>query len=447
MTRASQYLRIGGLYRYSVSGSDADESLDGLPNFFNRTRLQGFPRVQLDRGIAPIGRVKKSPGVDERTPAILISSTIHNKGSALNPWQDLIESDLGFARYFGDQKKAGNPALSPGNKLLIAELERHLSSDPSIRATATPILIFSGVKHDGRIKGNKRFEGLAVIEKAELITQYNPKIGYFTNYVFQFAILSLTDEFEELNWQWINDRRSPDLALNSTLEFAPKAWKYWVRHGVTSIDKVRRKVSTLDALNAIEQRPAPGSAEEKVLQQIYNFYTHQSSKHSFEHLASLVVMDFINSHGGSYEYGWITRGSGDGGVDFVGKIRLGQGFPAVQVLVLGQAKCEKLTKGTSAKDLARTVARLKRGWIGAYVTTSYFSKSAQAEMVEDGYPLIKINGLELAKHAIRLRDSSGYKDIIDYLKSIDTEYPQKIELRRPEEIITGQLGQDLNLRA
>jgi hypothetical protein len=431
----SQVLRLGKTYRYAVGVTDVEYEVDGLENFFRVTSCPGKARVQLDKGIAPIGKVKSSPGVESRTPAILISSTLHNKGSALNPWQDQIDADHGVARYFGDAKSAGNPSLATGNKLLLSEYEKHLSGDALERAKATPLIIFEGTKVDGRIKGNKKFSGLAVIERAELVTQYNPKIGYFTNYVFQFAILSLTPEDEELDWRWINDRRNPDLPLDATLEYAPKSWLRWIKLGNEGVELVRRQVSTLRVKKPESQKPKNGSAEAKALNEIYDFYSNESSKHRFELLASLVVMDFVNSNGGTYRYGWITRGSGDHGVDFVGKVEIGSGFSAVQVLVIGQAKCEIPSNPTNGKDLARTVARLKRGWIGAYVTTSYFSENSQKEIIEDEYPLIKINGLVMAQHAIRLRDAAGKKTLKEYLQSIDLEYPHRIQQRRPEDIL------------
>jgi hypothetical protein len=428
-------LRMGAIYRYAVGVGPSEYLKDGLVNFFFVTASPNRARVQLDKGIAPIGRVANSPLIQDRTPAILISSTIHNKGSELNPWQDQLVPDHGYARYFGDAKTPGNPSLAPGNKLLLSEYEKHLSGDPKIRAQATPLLIFEGVKVDGRIKGNKKFAGLAVIEKAELVTQYNPKIGYFTNYVFQFAILSLTAEDEVLDWSWINDRRNGELPLEATLENAPKSWLRWIKLGNERIELVRRQVSTLRVENPDKQKPKLGSPEDKALKDIYNFYSNHSSKHRFELLASKVVMDFVNSYGGNYRYGWITRGSGDGGVDFVGKVEIGSGFSAVQVLVLGQAKCEDPKKPTNGKDLARTVARLKRGWIGAYVTTSFFSPLSQKEIIEDEYPLIKINGLVLAEHALRLKDAAGKSTMKEYLLSIDEEYPEVIQQRRPEDIL------------
>lgn len=427
--------RMGTTYRYSADDRRQEPVVDGLPNFFYVVDVEGLPRVQLDKGIAPIGKIPSSQGVQSRTPAILISSTIHNKGSELNPWQDQIEPDHGFAMYFGDAKQRGNPATSPGNKLLLSEYEKHVSGDASVRAQATPLLLFQGVQVDGRLKGNKRFAGLAVIERAELVTQYNAKIGYFTNYVFKFAILSLTKEDEELDWSWINDRRDPALSVNATIEHAPESWKKWIKFGNPHLPSIRRKVSTMKLDDAASQQPKAGSSEAKALKTIYDFYTHTSSKSRFELLASRVVMDFVNESGATYRYGWITKASGDGGVDFVGKIEIGHGFAQVPILVLGQAKCEDPTRPTNGKDIARTVARLKRGWIGAYVTTSFFSKHVQSEIIEDQYPLIKINGQTLARHAIRLKDASGAKSLIDYLQEIDQEYDSSVEQRRPEDIL------------
>jgi hypothetical protein len=146
-------------------------------------------------------------------------------------------------------------------------------------------------------------------------------------------------------------------------------------------------------------------------------------------------MSHINTNGGNYIEGWVTRGSGDGGVDFVGKIRLGSGFASTDVVVLGQAKCEAPDKPTNGVALARTVARLKRGWIGAYVTTSYFSRQSQLEVIEDAYPLIKISGKTLAEETLKLAESGGFKSVLAYLEVLELEYPERIQSRRPDEVL------------
>ena len=69
---------------------------------------------------------------------------------------------------------------------------------------------------------------------------------------------------------------------------------------------------------------------------------------------------------------------------------IGSGFGAAKIIVLGQAKCESLNTPTSGTHIARTVAKLRRGWLGIYVTTSYFSNNVQIEILEDKYPLLLI---------------------------------------------------------
>ena len=173
---------------------------------------------------------------------------------------------------------------------------------------------------------------------------------------------------------------------------------------------------------------------EKCLAEIYAFY--EGKKHHFELLASKVVSSILNNSGTRYHEGWITQGSGDGGIDFVGRIDLGSGLAKVEVVVLGQAKCENYKTPTNGVHLARTVARLKRGWIGAYVTTSFFSEGSQREISEDRYPLITVSGLDLARETLKLVEQSGAIDVLDYLKILDVEYPQVISLKKPEDVLS-----------
>lgn len=106
-------------------------------------------------------------------------------------------------------------------------------------------------------------------------------------------------------------------------------------------------------------------------------------------------------------------------------MNIGSGFEGLDIVLLGQAKCEK--NATSGKDIARTVARLKRGLVGTYVTTSYFSDPVQLEILEDKYSLIKINGLKLAELIDRnvLGGSNDYKKLDRYLEQLEIDYNKK----------------------
>jgi Restriction endonuclease len=81
-----------------------------------------------------------------------------------------------------------------------------------------------------------------------------------------------------------------------------------------------------------------------------------------------------------------SRGSGDGGTDFVGRLDIGTDHATTSLVVLGQAKCVKPTTAISADQIARVIARLQRGWIGVYVTTGTYSTKAQEEIIDDRYP-------------------------------------------------------------
>lgn len=85
-----------------------------------------------------------------------------------------------------------------------------------------------------------------------------------------------------------------------------------------------------------------------------------------------ITQRIFNGNGAKFTPGWITSKTGDGGTDFVGRIDFGSDFSVLRIIVLGQAKCEKMDTPTNGRDIARTVARLKRGWVGAYVKPHIF---------------------------------------------------------------------------
>ena len=113
---------------------------------------------------------------------------------------------------------------------------------------------------------------------------------------------------------------------------------------------------------------------------------------------------------------------------------LGVGFGAAKLIVLGQAKCESLNSPTSGNHIARTVARLRRGWVGAYVTTSYFSEAVQREVIEDKYPILLVNGLLLSETVRLLAHESGIS-VKEFLELVDSSYDERIRSRNPEEIL------------
>jgi Restriction endonuclease AspBHI N-terminal/Restriction endonuclease len=428
-------VRIGDVLRYPYPPDPSALEVDGLPNFYNRVWLPGAPLAKLDRGINPIAQVAAVDGT--RRPAILIRGNPHRAGSLLTPWQDHFSPDTGHIRYFGDRKvdQPGYAVDSPGNQLLVREqFPLHSGLDIESRKRASPLVFFRGVPHAGKAKGHVEFQGFGVVERAEFVSQLDQKSQRaFSNVRYDFVVMSAVSEGEELDWGWINARRDPTLTNDDCLARAPAAWQWWVKHGSTSLPKVRRMLSRLRTVSAEEQRPPDGSKQGKTLVAITQHYADR--KHRFELLAEHVIQDVVTTSGMDYVRGWITPRSADGGADFIGRLDVGQGLGGTRLVLLGQAKCEKANVPTNGNHIARTVARLRRGWIGAYVTTSFFSRPVQAEVIDDEYPIMLVGGAQVASTVEKAMFELGAHDVDAYLSEFDRQYEDRVRFRQPSEIL------------
>jgi len=344
--------------------------------------------------------------------------------------------DNGHIRYFGDNRDPGkDPAKAPGNKALLEAFSLAHSHDPDIRACTPPIIFFQRTTYRGKQKGFPQFSGIGVIRSVDLVTQWDNKLNRsFTNYAFDFVVLKLDKEHEIFNWKWIDDRRSVELGDKESLTHSPESWKSWIKGGVNSLEKLRRRVSRLNIESTNNQRTVIGTESHAVLERIYRYYS--DKKHRFEGLAEIIAERVIDSDRGIYRRGWITSASGDGGTDFVGALTLGSQFSKAELVVLGQAKCESPDIATGGNHIARLVARLRRGWLGVYVTTSYFSARVQQEVIEDEYPIVMIHGKRVAEEVTKLlHESEVFSSVEDYLDYLSSVYEGRIRQRKPEEVL------------
>ncbi|MFI1563893.1 restriction endonuclease [Streptomyces sp. NPDC020490] len=427
-------LRVGQVYRYA-SGKDPDPpTLDGHPNFHHVTHSPGLKRALLEAGINGMAKVNGPDGV--RRPAILIRSSPWKAGTEQTPWHDVFDMDNGHVRYFGDHKAGlrAAPGTTTGNAALLEAFTSHQGHTPEERAAATPLLLFRAVSRNGKPKGHVEFCGLGVIERAERLVQWGGREHTtFVNYVYDIALIDLTAEHDEVAWEWIHARRDKDLTSAQALALAPRAWREWVKHGDSALPRLRRRVARAKVTKVRDQRPQTGSTDATDLELVYKYF--DGRKHDFEALASAVAARVLRGSGHSYLEGWLTRRSGDGGADFVGRLDLGSGLAGTSLVVLGQAKCVRPDTLITAEQIARVVARLRRGWIGVYVTTGAYSESAQTEMVEDQYPVVLINGLDLVRELQNIaRDNHG-GDLTACIEHVLSGQETAVTNRRPEEIL------------
>ncbi|CAL9541925.1 hypothetical protein SUDANB120_04263 [Streptomyces sp. enrichment culture] len=427
-------LRVGQVYRYATGKDPLPEVLDGYPNFHHVTHSPDMKRALLESGIN--GMAKVATPLAPRRPVILVRSSPWKAGTEQTPWHDMFDMDNGHVRYFGDHKATTTvaPGKTIGNAALLDAFTAHQGHTPEERASAVPLLLFRAVSRSGKVKGHVEFCGLGIIERAERLVQWGGSDhATFTNYVYDIALLDLTDEDDKLSWEWIHSRRNKDLSDTETLALAPRAWRGWVRNGSSELPRLRRRVARAKVTKVPDQRPQPGTAEAKDLELIYKYF--DGRKHDFEAVASAVAARVLRGAGNSYLEGWLTQRSGDGGADFVGRLDIGSGLAGTSLVVLGQAKCVRLDHVVSADQIARVVARLRRGWIGVYVTTGAYSVPAQTEMVEDQYPIVLVNGLDLARELRGMaRDDHG-GDLEACIEDILRVRETAITNRRPEEIL------------
>lgn len=420
-------LKIGTIYRMPSPQQKERPRVDGLDNFYYESNTPGVG-FAFQKGIHNVQMIT-GPNGESRCPLIIISSTPRKAGSEDTPWHDRYDPDHGYVKYYGDNKPdKGRPEDAPGNKILLDLLKYYDSSNEIDRIkNAVPVIFFEKCSYNGRPKGNAIFHGFGLLESAELVTQYGPKHNYFANYLFNFCVLSLAEDNEEFDWRWIVDRCDPTKNIEDTLVYAPASWKRWLKEGKDNLHLVRRSVSGRGLIKDSEQIPS----NPKMLDNIYHYY--DGRKHEFECLAMEVTIKTIEESGAACVPGWITKKSGDGGVDYVLRVDLGkEQLASVNIIVLGQAKCTDPSKPTNGRDIARTVARMKRGWIGAYVTTSYFSESVQREVKEDSYPIMMINGAKVAS-IVEQELFESKLTLGQYLGSLSTKYKQLNRI--PEDVL------------
>lgn len=430
---------VHDVLRYSRRSSQSEVDLDGYINYHWLTSPQelGRPRIMLEAGINGPAEVHASDG--RRRALVAIRSSPWKAGHETNPWHDEFDLDHGHVRYFGDHKPStlGLVGSTNGNSLLLEAARLHAGTSREDRLKAPPMLLFrsSTVYHDRRriVKGHVEFCGVAIIERLEYIVQRDPATGRsFPNISLDLAVIT-GGEIDGIDFRWIDDRRDPSLDCASSLRHAPAAWKTWVDRGRVAIPGIRRRVLTSPVKSAKEQQPEEGTIAASVLADLYHFY--DGRKHAFELLASRVASEVLRESGARYKEGWLSRSSGDGGVDFIGRIDMGSLSASTPVVVLGQAKCILPASSISPEQVARVVARLRRGWIGVYVTTGSFSKQAQIEIIDDQYPVVLIAGRTLTETVLRIASASYGGSIEALLQSTADQYAESVTHRRPEEVI------------
>jgi len=258
-------LRMGTIYRYARPELPEHRELDAMPNFYWHTFTDGMPKAKLERGISRLPCVQGDEG--ERVPAFLLRSTPWKAGSEATPWHDSFDRASGTVTYFGDNRldpatgepKHAEPGKSLGNSQLETATFEHQSNDDVRRDNGGPILLFTGVPHAGRQKGNVRFDGLGVLTRVEIVNHDAHWSGSeFRNFKFEVQLLDLEADDWTVRWEWIARRRSAEASPNEIRPLAPTVWKRWCKEGHDALPELKLRRFLVEPLSL--PRPPEGSA-------------------------------------------------------------------------------------------------------------------------------------------------------------------------------------------
>jgi hypothetical protein len=315
-------------------------------------------------GIRPL----KYLHLNQPVPAYLILVTHEKTGGILNPWEDFVDLTTGTIRYWGDAKYSINTKHDDfsGNKLL--SVVNNLILD-GVKDLAPPILHFSKPQ-----KGAVKFNGLCIMDKLELtwFEDHGKPVRNFR------AILTILD-IDEVSIDWLHQRANcKDVKVLN--EKSPTIWKEYLSGNTRRLDIWKSEIKPKS-----QQLPPEGSPDSDILHELT-----QLSSIQFEALA-VAVFRQLKTVAHSITR---TRPTSDGGFDFYGHFILP--YPLFyKIDFLGEAKKWTRANAVGAKDVSRLVARLARGQYGIFVTTSYYSRQAQKEVLDDGYPVKLLSGIDL----------------------------------------------------
>lgn len=342
------------------------------PNEF--TRWLGIKNAG---GMRPIYRRKRQEkGISARDLAALVLVSRDIQGARYNPWEDIVERDQGRIWYWGDAKahKTKTRDQWDGNRFL-AQIWNLIGRQQW--KEVPPILHFSK-----RRSGTVHFNGLCVL--ADLQDAWFEDDGQrVQNYRAVLDIIPVP----RVSLEWINSRRDGHETR------CPDVWSIYARSG----ERQRLKLHTARVRANADQLPDKGSPGWYVLEEL-----HGLPPIRFEELVvrafseSEVVHDITP-----------TSPARDGGFDFFGSFRLPPPL-GYEVPIKGEVK--RYAPGKTAvgpKDVSRLVARLQRGQHGVFVTTSYFTRQAQEEVLEDRYPVELISGDRLVGMLQHLGATAG----------------------------------------
>ena len=326
-------------------------------------------------------------------------------------WPDYLDVETGVFRYYGDNRKYGNPITKTkkgGNKLLEAVFGL-LNSGKNLEEIP-PFFVFkkTGTGYDRQFLGLAAPGNPRISPDKDLVAFWRTvNDNRFQNYEAYFTILNTGNE--PIKREWINELLSNHA---ESLNNAPNAWKEFVKKGRNGIDALKaprmfQVPKKYDQLQASEDG-------KKCLDAIRNHYKDNAT--GFEACA-VKIAEMMDNNFNDFI---LTRPWRDGGRDAIGYYTISTGNTANFPLKIDcalEAKCYNTDNSVGVKNMSRLISRIRYRQFGILVTTSYVDKQAYDEVIKDGHPILIVTASDIA-YILKRNNISSY-EINDWLVSID----------------------------
>ena len=341
-------------------------------------------------------------------------------------WKDELDTTTGLLLYYGDNKTPGNDLHKTnlhGNEILRYMFDLACSDDFEKRKNIPPVLVFkknSSIYDENHSGRDVKFLGLAVPGLAgkpkkdwlSAVWGCNRNGDRFQNYKSYFTVLdtssgSALEKGAGINLAWLND-----IKIGRAYEspYAPIVWKKY-------IDGL--KISPLSSraekyIKTKEEQLPIDKLQYKMLLTLQKYFCDLDGGYSFEVFARDITI-YMDSSVVDLN---TTRPFKDGGFDAEGRYRI---FSKVENVVYVdfylQAKCyNPETTPVAVKDTARLISRIKDRQFGVMFTTSYVATQAYQEIIEDGHPIVIINGRNIIEYIYDELEIRSIEKLEEWLK-------------------------------
>lgn len=332
-------------------------------------------------------------------------------------WRDEIDNRIGVFLYYGDNNTPGNDLHKTnlhGNEILRDVFALASSEKIEDRRKIPPILVFK--KASGR---DVKFLGLAVPgikgkpskDWLTAVWGRNKEGDRFQNYKALFTILntssgSFAERGNGINLAWLNDIEEGK-AVDS--QYAPKEWVRYIENEIYT-----PLIAKQDKFIKSREEQLPKESEKKrMLKNLHDYFLEKDKGYSFEGFASYLLECMDDA----IEDIEVTRPFKDGGFDAVGRYRIFRGVEnTISVDFYMQAKCYSEKNGIGVPDTARLISRIKNRQFGILVTTSYIARQAYKEILEDGHPIVIINGNDIIEYIYNEFEIRSVEELLNWLK-------------------------------